>query len=295
VVNAVRISAHAKANLFLRVLAREDTGYHGIETLFTLLELADSLLVERRPRGVELEVQGAETGPVENNLAYRAADLLLRITGNHFGVRIELHKHIPVQAGLGGGSSDAAATLHAVNALAENVVPHHEIIQYATQLGSDVAFFAAGPALALGWGRGERLFRLAAPPSAPALVLVPPFGVSTQQAYQRLAATRQHEPRRGAVVLGGDAFETWGSIARLGGNDFESIVFGHHPQLKAAFERLAETGPLLARLAGSGSALIGVYKNVGQRDDAALRLGEGEHRLIKTATRAESAPPPEPT
>lgn len=288
----VRIAAHAKANLFLRVLAREDTGYHAIETLFTLLDLADELRAERRPEGIELVVRGADTGPTERNLAYRAADLLLEATGRRFGVRIELEKRIPVQAGLGGGSSDAAAALHAVNALAGTVVPRHEIIQYAARLGSDVPFFASGAAFGLGWGRGERLLRLPAPPGAAVLLVVPPFGESTQDAYAHLAAARQLEPRRGAVALDLDALATWGSIGRLGGNDFESVLFGRRPELKAAFERLAETGPFLARLAGSGSALLAVYRNAAQRDDAALRLGERDYRLIKTATRAEAAPGP---
>jgi 4-diphosphocytidyl-2-C-methyl-D-erythritol kinase len=275
------------------VLAREDTGYHAIETLFVLLELADELTVERRPQGIELVVRGAETGPTEQNLAYRAADLLLEATGRRFGVHIELDKHIPVQAGLGGGSSDAAAALHAVNALAGHVVPRHEIIQYAVRLGSDVPFFAAGAAFALAWGRGERLLRLAAPPSAAALLVAPPFGESTQDAYAHLAAARQLEPRRGAVALDLDALATWSSIGRLGGNDFEPVLFGRRPELKALFERLAETGPFLVRLAGSGSALVAVYKSVGQRDDAALRLGGGDYRLITTATRAAAAPGPE--
>ena len=290
----VRIAAHAKVNLFLRVLAREDTGYHTIETLFTLLDLADVLMVERRPEGIELVVRGADTGPTEQNLAYRAADLLLEATNRRFGVRIELDKRIPVQSGLGGGSSDAAAALHAVNALAGTVVPRHEIIQYAARLGSDVPFFAAGAAFGLGWGRGERLLRLPAPPGAAALVVVPPFGVSTADAYQSLAAARQTEARRGAVALDLEALATWGSIGRLGGNDFESVLFGRRPDFMATFERLAETGPYLVRLAGSGSALVAVYGTTARRDDAALRLGERDYRLIKTATRAEAAPGPEP-
>jgi len=121
----VRIAAHAKANLFLRVLARETSGFHSIESLFTLLELADELVVQRIAQGIELEVQGADTGPTEDNLAYRAAALMLEATGRRFGVRIALTKNIPVQAGLGGGSSDAAAALHAVNALAQHAVPRH--------------------------------------------------------------------------------------------------------------------------------------------------------------------------
>lgn len=290
----VRIAAHAKANLFLRVLAREESGFHSIETLFTLLELADELVVERTASGIELDVQGADTGPTEENLAYRAARLMLDATGQRFGVRLALDKRIPVQAGLGGGSSDGAAVLHAVNHLASNAVPRHEILQLAGRLGSDVPFFASGAPFAVGWGRGERLFRLAAPPSAAVLLLVPPHGVSTKEAYGRLDAARSRDVRRGAVVLDAEAFATWGGVGRLGGNDFETVIFAQHPALREAFERLAATGPLAVRLSGSGSALIAVYRNPEQRDGAALQMGERDHRLIKTKTRAQAAPGPEP-
>ncbi|KPK00745.1 MAG: hypothetical protein AMS20_15040, partial [Gemmatimonas sp. SG8_28] len=158
--DVVTVQAHAKVNLFLRVLARESSGFHSLETLFALLELHDTLTVERQSEGITIDVEGADTGPPEQNLAYRAAELVLDATGRRFGVRIRLIKRIPVQAGLGGGSSDGAAALHAANALADNAVPRPEILQFAARLGSDVPFLASGAALALGWGRGERLLRL---------------------------------------------------------------------------------------------------------------------------------------
>jgi 4-diphosphocytidyl-2-C-methyl-D-erythritol kinase len=289
----VRITAHAKANLFLRVLARETSGYHSLETLFTLLELSDELTVERISRGTELSVDGADTGPMEENLAYRAAKLVLAATGERFGVRIHLRKLIPVRAGLGGGSSDGAAALHAVNRLAGDAVPRHELLQFAARLGSDVPFFASGAPFALAWGRGERLYRLPPPAPAPALLALPPFGLGTAEVYQRLDASRTQELQRGAVALDADALASWGSVARLGGNDLENIVFGKEPPLKTLFERVAQTGPILVRMSGSGSALIAMYRNEQQRDGAALELGEGDHRLIKTATRAQAAPGPE--
>ncbi len=286
----VTAAAHAKANLFLRVLARESSGFHTIETLFTLLELHDDVAVERTDAGIELDVEGADTGPAEENLAYRAAAMVLDATGRRFGVRIGLTKRIPVQAGLGGGSSDGAAALHAVNLLAETAVPQHEILQFAAKLGSDVPFFASGAPLALAWGRGERLFRLTPPPAAPTLLVVPRFGISTKQAYELLAQTRAHEERRGAVALEADAFGSWGAIGRLSGNDFEAPVFGKEPELRELFERLAETRPLLVRLCGSGSALIAVYRNETDRDGAELTMGQRDHALIGTHTRAVPAP-----
>lgn len=286
----VTIRAHAKANLFLRVLARESSGYHTIETLFTLLELADRLVAEKTEGGIELTVDGADTGPVEENLAHRAAAMVVQATGARFGVRLHLEKNIPVRAGLGGGSTDAAAALHAVNALANQAVPRHELLQFAARLGSDVPFFVSGAPLALGWGRGERLMRLPAPKASPVLLAVPAFGISTAKAYQALHVGEAKETQRGAVVLEEAAFDSWGGVGRLGGNDFENVVFGREPELKALFERVAETRPLLVRLSGSGSAIVAVYKNEREREGAALEIGERDWRLIETTTRQQAAP-----
>ena len=295
---AVRVAAHAKINLFLRVLARETSGFHQIETAFALLQLADELTVRRTDSGVTLEVEGPDVGPSDENLAVRAARMVLDATGNRFGVAIKLTKRIPVRAGLGGGSSDGAAALHAVNALAGNAVPRHELHHFAARLGADVAFFASGAALALAWGRGERQFRLPAPPSLPALVAIPPVQVATPDAYawwdEQNRSPSPSTPPRGPVTLDADALATWGSIGRLGGNDFEAIVFAKHPDVRTLYERMAETGPIWVRLCGSGSAIAAVYKKESERDDAVQRLGEKRQRLIKTTTRSLVSDGPQP-
>ena len=293
VANVVRISAHAKANLFLRVLAKEASGYHAIETLFTLLELADELVVERADAGILLTVDGADTGPVEENLVWHAARMVLQATGNRFGVRAHLTKRIPVRAGLGGGSSDGAAAVTAVNRLAGDAIPRHELLQLAAQLGSDVPFFASGAPFALAWGRGERMFRPAPPKPAPVLLAVPAHGFSTKTIYDQLDDSRSASYQRGAVVLDPDALAAWGGIGRLSGNDFESVVFAATPTLRALFERMAATRPLLVRMTGSGSALIAVYRSEADRDAAAREVGERDCRLIRTKTRAVAAPGPE--
>jgi 4-diphosphocytidyl-2-C-methyl-D-erythritol kinase len=289
----VRVAAHAKLNLFLRILARETpSGYHQIETAFVLLELADELVVTRAAGGVSLTVDGPDLGPPDDNLAVRAARSVLEATGQKFGVALALTKRIPVRAGLGGGSSDAAAALHAVNALAGNAIPRPELLLQAARLGADVAFCASGAPAAVAWGRGERLFQLPPPPAAPALVAVPPVAVATPDAY-RWWDERHLEPQaRGPIVLDAEAFAAWGSVGRLGGNDFELAVFGRHPEVRTLFERLAATHPLWVRLCGSGSAVAAVYATERLRDDAALLLGEKQQRLIRTATRAVVAPAP---
>ena len=289
----LRVLARAKVNLFLRILAREASGYHQIETAFTLLDLADELGVRRTESGITLEVDGPDLGPTSENLAVRAARAVLDATGNRFGVAIELTKRIPVRSGLGGGSSDAAAALHAANALAGNAIPRQELMHFATRLGADVAFFASGAALAVAWGRGERQLRLSAPPALPALIAVPPISVSTPDAYAWWDQQNPSPPARGPVTLDPEALSSWGSIGRLSGNDFEAVVFGKHAELRALYERVAQTTPLWVRMSGSGSAIAAVYKNERDRDDAVQRLGERHQRVIKTATRATAAPGPE--
>jgi 4-diphosphocytidyl-2-C-methyl-D-erythritol kinase len=289
----VRIAAHAKVNLFLRILARETGGHHQLETAFALLDLADELVAARGGTGVELVVDGPDLGPPEENLAVRAARAVLGATGERFGVRLELTKRIPARAGLGGGSSDGAAALAAVNALAGGAVPRHELLHLATRLGADVAFFASGAPLALAWGHGQRLYRLDPLPAAPALVAVPPVAVATPDAYRWWDEANPAPAGRGPVVLDADALASWGSVGRLGGNDFEGPVFGRHAELRALYERLAGTGPVWVRLCGSGSAVAAVYRTDANRDDAAAMLGERGQRLIRTATRAAAAADPE--
>lgn len=290
---AVRITALAKLNLFLRVLAREQDGFHGLETLFCLIDLGDELIARKQDApGVTIEVTGADTGPEADNLALRAAAAVLHATGRPFGVHLTLTKQIPVSAGLGGGSSDAAAALTAVNRLVASAIPRHELLQLAFKLGSDVPFLVSGAPLALGWGHGERMMRLPPLPAAPALLLTPPTPIRTADAYGWVAEARRDSGRRGAVALDLEALSSWGSIGRLAGNDFESVVFGRHPAIRAAFEALANTHPLVCRMSGSGSTLFAIYRNERDRDDAAATLGKKHGVTRPVMTRAVAAEGP---
>ena len=287
----VTLAARAKINLFLRVLSRNDDGFHGIETLLCLIDLADTLTAERREgRGATIEVAGADTGPPEQNLAVRAAERVLEATGNRFAVHLKLVKRIPIRAGLGGGSSDAAAALHLVNHLAANAVPRHELLQFAAQVGSDVPFFFTGAPLALAWGRGQRMIRLPPLPPSPALLVTPPVPIPTPEAYAWIDAAGATSGRRGALALDLDAVSRWGDIGRMAGNDFESPVFSRHGTIRAAFEALVSTRPLVCRMSGSGSTLFAIYRSSGDREDAAMMLGR-KHGLV---SRAETAGQPAP-
>jgi len=293
----VTLPAHAKVNLFLRVLSKEEDGYHGIETLLCLISLADTLTAERREgRGVTIDTGGADVGPGAENLAVRAASLVLEATGHRFGIHLTLAKRIPARAGLGGGSSDAAAALHAANRLAGNAIPSHELLQLAARIGSDVPFFCSGAPLALAWNRGERMLRLPPLPAAPALLLTPPIPVSTADAYRWVDGARQsagpapsnRARGRGSLALDLDALSSWGDVARMAGNDFESAVFGRHAGSRAAFEAMVGTRPLLCRMSGSGSTLFAIYRSPRDREDAMMMLGKKHGALTPVETLASA-------
>jgi 4-diphosphocytidyl-2-C-methyl-D-erythritol kinase len=279
---AITVSCPAKVNLFLRVLAREADGYHGLETLFCRIGLADELTVERADDGIELEVSGADVGPVEQNLAWRAADAVLAAAGRRLGVRLQLIKRIPAGGGLGGGSSDAATALTTVNRLAGDAIPRGELLHLAARLGADVPFFASGASLALGWGHGQRLLTLPALPPRPAVLIFPGIAVATPAAYQWVDEVRGSSGPRGGLTLELATLGSWGDLARLGGNDFEAPVMGRHPPIKTAFEALAGTSPLLCRMSGSGSSLFAVYRTEQDRDHAAEQLGSRHGKVVST-------------
>jgi 4-diphosphocytidyl-2-C-methyl-D-erythritol kinase len=288
---SVTLPALAKVNLFLRVLARQEDGFHSLETLLCLVSLADELRAERREgRGVTIKVEGADVGPPEENLALRAAQRVLDATGNRFAIHLTLIKRIPTRAGLGGGSSDAAAALHAVNRLAGDVVPRHELLQFAGHLGSDVPFFLTGAPLALAWNRGERMIRLPPLPPSPALLVTPPVAIATAEAYTWIDGSRDPAARRGAVALDLDALSRWGDIGRMAGNDFESPVFSRYGEIRSAFEALVATRPLVCRMSGSGSTVLAIYRSQRDREDAMMMLGPKHGAVTPVETLATPAP-----
>jgi len=261
---SARVAAQAKINLLLRVLAREDSGYHSIETIFLRLGLADEVVVRvgEDVRGRTLDI-GGEALPAEGlgettaNLAYRAACVYADATGWPNGFAIELTKHIPSGAGLGGGSADAGAVLRALDAMAPSPLGR-QLLELAPALGADVAFMTIDSPMALAWGRGERLYPLPVLALRPVVVLVPSFAVSTKDAYGWLAHDRGRYEARGALLQPGE-LDTWEGIAAIAVNEFEPVVGRRHPSIPAYVEALRAAGALPAMMSGSGSAVFGVF------------------------------------
>ncbi len=259
-----RYAAHAKINLHLAVLAQETTGYHQIETVFCALELADEVEVTVGGEGIRLDVLGVELGPVQENTAYRAASAFFEQARLPPGARIRILKHVPAGAGLGGGSSDAAATLLALNELHGSPLGPPVLREIGFSIGSDVPFFLAALPLALAWGRGERLLALPPLASAPVLLVVPPTPTSTLEAYEALAARRNLRAAsnaRSPRSLRSEDFGSYERIAAIAQNDFEEIVFEQQPELGEVKRSLVDAGAIHTLLTGSGSAVFAIFRD----------------------------------
>ena len=263
-----RTRAQAKVNLFLRVLAREASGYHQLETLFCRLDLGDDVVVRTNVRGRSLNCTGdvvpeGGLGPVERNLAWRAAVAYADVTGWPNDWSIEVVKHVPVGGGLGGGSADAGAVLRCLNALAPSPLADPALLDLASPLGADVPFLCLNAPLALAWGRGERMLALPCLPSRRVTLACFPFGVPTPDAYRWLDESRSSVPAQGSM-LDIPQLTTWASVATAAHNDFEAVVaprFGAIGSTLASWRALLDRSreaSAFASLAGSGSSVFAV-------------------------------------
>jgi 4-diphosphocytidyl-2-C-methyl-D-erythritol kinase len=288
---SVRVAAPAKVNFFLRILAKEESGYHQLETLYSAVDFCDEIVLQRTERGISVEVFGPSVGPEEENLAYRAAHALLEAAGSTTGVHIRLTKNIPVGAGLGGGSSDAGATLRALNTLLGDPVSASGLLQIAGPLGADVPFFASGGGAALAWGRGERLLPLPDAPRLSVLLAFPSLHIATAEAYEYVRIPEHIVPE--TLALG--ALGHPETLAALAKNDFEASVFERHPVLGKLREAVHEAGALTARLSGSGAALFGLFNDRGAAEGARASLSASwaDVRFVVTET-LEAQPEPVP-
>ena len=282
-----RVLAQAKVNLLLRVHAREASGFHGLETLFCRLALGDDVEVRALETGERtLDVAGADTGPVERNLAWRAAVAFQERAAWPAGFAIAITKRIPVGGGLGGGSADAGAVLRALNALAPRPLPAPELLALALALGSDVPFLATTAPLALAWSRGERLLALPALPARRVVLATFADGVPTPDAYRWLAESRG-EWRPTPVLHDPRTLASWDGVAAQAVNDFEPVVFAHRTDVAQVRAALAgdprapapHDASAMTLMSGSGATVFRV-------DDGEPTLGALVARVRKAVPAA---------
>ena len=288
--SAGRTLAQAKVNLALRILGRNQDGYHSIETIFQRIELADpvTLTLTRGARSLRCDALRGEAP--EDNLGFRAAEAYAAETGWPRGFEIHIEKRIPIGGGLGGGSADAAAVLRILNALSPSPIAAERLLEIAAGLGADVPFLTSDHTMALGWNRGEQLLSLPPLPQRNLALIVPPSGMATGDAYARLAVARGRYGMRDRVMTPG-MFGSWDEVARHSVNEFEAVVGDVFPDTRSWIEIGARLG-LLTRLTGSGSTVFLV--DPGTKDSlraaiAALGL-DASTTVIRTRTAASVVP-----
>lgn len=251
------LKAFAKLNLGLRILAKRPDNYHELRTIFQTISLADRLDVEySASRKTEIIVDG--TPHIPDNLVEKACRILLDQIKLTATIRFSLQKNVPTGAGLGGGSSDAAAVLLSVPVLAGKRVPLQVLQTLAAQLGSDVPYFLHG-GTALGLGRGEELYPLPEVKESKVLVVTPAVHSSTAEAYRDLSAQLTSESLQ--LKLNSFQQQAWQGGDSAPENDFESVIFARHPELARLRQRLIRLGARYAAMTGSGSAIFGVFNS----------------------------------
>jgi 4-diphosphocytidyl-2-C-methyl-D-erythritol kinase len=258
--------------LILRILDRRSDGYHNLWSIMHTVALEDAVTmrVTSSQGGIRLACNAEGLSVDHTNLVWKAASAVLEHARLSVGVDIELHKRVPMGAGLGGGSSDAAATILGLNQSLKLGWSREKMAEVGQALGSDVAFFLFAPS-AIVSGRGESVRPVTIEGGRWIVLVKPAFGIETKWAYQELAATRA-----GVRQLSADHSEldrrdriTWGQVAARVENDFEMPVFARHPKLAEIKRSLLKRGAQFALLSGSGATVFGLF----DEESAARRAG----------------------
>ena len=283
---SIRIPAFAKVNLCLQVVGRCPDGYHDLRTIFQTISLHDTLeILLHAGRGIELICNDPTLSAGKDNLVWRAADALRHELLLRQGVRVRLTKRIPVARGLGGGSSDAAATLVGLLRLTGRRLPLTRLSEIAAELGADVPVFLFG-GRSLGVGRGDRIFPLPDGARRTVVVVSPQgIGVSTREAFGwlgRKLTKPAADPRLWSFCA-----LCWSPQEAPLVNDFEAAVFRRHPRLRNIKRALLRAGAAGAALAGSGSAVFGLFRNPAQARRAAQKFSGDRVFVCRTLSREE--------
>ena len=300
----VRVRALAKINLSLRVLGVRADGYHEVRTTLQSIALHDTLTFQAAPGAFRIECDDPACPTDRTNLVWQAAERMWRAASRRVAPRdlvVRVAKRIPMQAGLGGGSSDAAAALRALAALWRVPMSRGRMRSIASALGADVPFFFEG-GTALGLERGDLLFPLLDAPASWVVLVIPVFGVSTREAYGWLDRDRRAEEPVKKLVTAETAetaekkiLSTLGELCVLrgrtsdfltasGGNDLQAPVSRHHPDIARLVGALARRGAWQAALSGSGSAVFGLFGSRAAAAAAARAIAGRTRRTLVTRT-----------
>lgn len=254
----MEIKAPAKINIGLNILSKRADGYHNLSTIFYPINDLFDLLIFTSNSNFEFNTNDSSIPNDCSNLVVQAKNLLEEVTNKKINVKIELQKNIPSQAGLGGGSSDAAATLVTLNHLFDLKLTPMELRELALQIGSDVPFFI-NPTPAIGTSRGEILEPIDFKIDLPILIVTPKINISTKEAFAKIIPNNVIVNYITALKDGNLDFTY---VKENFINDFEEYVFNLYPQIAEIKKRMYKCGAVFASLTGSGSSIYGIFTEV---------------------------------
>jgi 4-diphosphocytidyl-2-C-methyl-D-erythritol kinase len=277
----IREQAPAKVNLSLHITGIREDGYHLMHMVnFSVPGLSDVLDFEPAPE-LELACDAAGVPSGKDNLVYRAMALLKKTCRVDCGAKVTLEKHIPMQAGLAGGSSDAAAVLRGLNRLWKLDLSEQQLIPLAAAIGADVPYcLVSQPAVVT--GIGEKIERLGAFPNFAILGVKPAVDMATPEAFREMDQIQRHKPYDDRALRAALRRQDFDQLSRCCCNDFEQIVFKKHPEVEAIGSAMREAGAWMARMSGSGSTMIGYFKTAEQAETAAARF-KSPQNIVFTA------------
>ena len=258
----ITVFAPAKVNVILRILDRRPDGFHNLWSVMQAVVLDDEVQIRLRAdrQDIQLRCDATDLAADQSNLVYRAAAAVLARAQQSVGLDIGLRKRIPMGAGLGGGSSDAAATIIGLNCLLQLKWSPAQMAEVGQSLGSDVPFFLFSPAACV-TGRGEAVRPVVIEGARWVVLVNPGFGVDTKWAYQELAATRTsvRPLSKAQQELDRQSRMSWVQLIAAAENDFEAPVFAAHGKLREIKQSLQDHGAEIALLSGSGATVFGVF------------------------------------
>ena len=283
----IRVRAHAKINLYLDVIGKREDGYHNLETIFHSIGLHDDVIIcKQATKDITVHCEHPKVPCDSRNLAYQAAQLLSDTVGGIGGIAIDIHKRIPVAAGLAGGSANAAAVLHGVNELFDLDFTQETLMRFGAQLGADVPFCLYGGA-ALGLGIGDQLTRLPALGDVPLLLLNLGIEISTAAAFKKLNFSLTTQEKEGIIIK---TYMKKGDVVGIGKNLYNLLevpVFSEYPEIAALKTELSmQAGCYGALMSGSGATLFAVM----QDSDAADRSESHFKNRVSFCTTAVTSP-----
>lgn len=252
--NSIELTAPAKVNLILKVLNKRKDSYHNLFTLFERISLADRIKISRIAKGIIVTCDRPVTDRPQDNIAYKAAELILRAAKVNAGIKIHIKKRIPIAAGLGGGSSDASAVLIGINKLLKLNIGKDKLMRLGAKLGADVPFFIFDEPFAIGRGIGDRLEKLDLNTKLYHLIVYPGFKVATKDIYQALDASKRLTNRRGGDKI--TLPKSRDSLEGLLRNDLEAIVAAKRPVIGKVIKCLASSLGRKVMVSGSGPSVF---------------------------------------